>query len=178
MTGSVYYNIPEATLLVGVYQPNSPGSYGMIDSFAAQAGFTPRITSYYSTFQMPFAAGFAKAAAQRGTTVLVQWQPRGTTNAAVAAAQDDSYIWQFARDVESVNHQVIISYGQEMNGNWYNWGTNGAGNSNPADYLAAYRHVWTFSTRRASATSRGCGIRTSATREARRSSRYIPATNM
>jgi Glycosyl hydrolase family 26 len=128
-------------MYLGIYQPNSPGSYGDISAFAGQAGFTPRITSYYSTFQMPFASGFAWIAAAKGTKVLVQWQPRGTTNAAVAAGQDDDYIRAFAQAVATVNQQVIISYGQEMNGNWYNWGTNGAGNSNPADYIAAYRHV-------------------------------------
>ena len=129
-------------MLIGVYQPNSPGSYGDISGFATQAGFTPRITSYYSTFEMPFAAGFAEQAAAQGTTVLVQWQPRGTTNAAIAAGSDDAYIQQFAQAVASVNWQVIISYGQEMNGNWYGWGTYGSGNSDPAAYVAAYRHVW------------------------------------
>ena len=131
----------EPDMLIGVYQPNSPGSYGDISAFAAQAGFTPRITSYYSTFAMPFPVPFARQAAAQGTTVLVQWQPRGTTNAAVAAGQDDAYIRQFALAAASVSWQVIVSYGQEMNGNWYQWGTTGPGNSSPADYVAAYRHV-------------------------------------
>lgn len=139
--GSVYHNIPENTLLIGVYQPNSPGSYNQIDSFAQQAGFTPRITSYYSTFQMPFASAFATTAAARGTDVLVQWQPRGTTNAAIEAGTDDAYITQFAKDVAALNHQVIISYGQEMNGNWYDWGYGG---STPGDYIAAYRRIWSI----------------------------------
>lgn len=129
-------------MLIGVYQPNSPGSYGDIDTFAQEAGFSPRITSYYSTFTMPFAVSFAEQAAAKGTQVLVQWQPRGTTNAAVASGADDSYIRGFAQAVASVSNQIIISYGQEMNGNWYDWGTNGPGNSSPADYIAAYRHVW------------------------------------
>lgn len=128
-------------MLIGVYQPNSPGSYGDIDTFALEAGFTPRITSYYSTFQMPFPSAFAWQAAAKGTSVLVQWQPRGTSNAAVASGADDAYISQFAQAVAAVNKQVIISYGQEMNGDWYDWGTAGSGNSNPADYISAYRHV-------------------------------------
>ena len=129
-------------MLIGVYQPNSPGSYGDIGTFAQGAGFSPRITSYYSTFTMPFAVSFAEQAAAKGTQVLVQWQPRGTTNAAVASGADDPYIQGFAQAVSSIDNQVIISYGQEMNGNWYNWGTYGSGNSNPADYIAAYRHIW------------------------------------
>jgi hypothetical protein len=140
--GASYHNIPEHTLLIGVYQPNSPGSYNQIDTFAAQAGYTPHITSYYSTFQMPFATAFAEEAIRRGTEVLVQWQPRGTTNQAVAAGTNDVYITAFANAVKALNYQVIISYGQEMNGNWYPWG-NMAPNT-PAQYIAAYRHVWSI----------------------------------
>ena len=131
-------------MLIGVYEPNSPGSYGQVDSFAQQAGFTPRITSYYSTFTMPFPTAFAEQAASKGTMLLVQWQPRGTTNAAVASGTDDVYIEQFAQAVAALDQQVIISYGQEMNGNWYEWGAapGGEATSDPADYIAAYQHVW------------------------------------
>lgn len=128
-------------MLLGVYQPNSPGSYGQIDSFALDAGFSPRIVSFYGTFTDPFPTAFAVEAAGKGAMVLDQWQPRGTTNAAVAAGTDDAFIRQYAQAVASVDGQLIISYGQEMNGNWYSWGTYGAGNSNPTDYVAAYRHV-------------------------------------
>jgi len=126
-------------MLIGVYQPNSPGSYSQIDDFARLAGFSPRIVSYYSDFATPFNRVFAAQAQAKGATVLVQWQPRGTTNTAVAAGNDDPYIRQFALDVLSDDRQVIISYGQEMNGNWYPWGF---GTDTPADYIAAWRHVW------------------------------------
>jgi hypothetical protein len=133
--------IPEHDLLIGVYQPNSPGSFNQITAFAAEAGFTPRITSYYtSSFAQPFAVSFAKQAAAQGTQVLVQWQPRGTTNTAIAAGQEDAAIIAAAKAVASVNYQVIISYGQEMNGDWYNWG-NIAPNT-AAEYIAAYQHIW------------------------------------
>ena len=125
-------------MLIGVYQPNSPGSYNQLDDFARLTGFSPRIVSYYSTFQQPFATQFAQQAAARGATVLVQWQPRGTTNAAVAAGTDDAYIRQFAKDVLSNERQVIISYGQEMNGNWYPWGE---GSDTPANFIAAWKHI-------------------------------------
>lgn len=130
-------------MFIGVYQPNSPGSFGQIDSFARQAGFTPRITSYYSTFTMPFASGFAAQAAAKGIKVLVQWQPRGASNEQIVAGQFDSYIKTFAKSVAGINQQVIISYGQEMNGNWYQWCTasGGAGDSNAASYIAAYRRI-------------------------------------
>lgn len=129
---------PEHTLLIGVYQPNSPGSYHQLDDFAGLAGFSPRIVSYYSTFQQPFARQFAEQAAARGAEVLVQWQPRGTTSAAVAAGKQDAYIRRFAQDVHSAGRRVIISFGQEMNGNWYPWGEDG---DTPANFTAAWRHI-------------------------------------
>jgi len=133
--------IQEPGMLIGVYQPNSPGSYGQVTAFAAQAGFSPRILSYYSTFTQPFASAFATEAASNGATVLVQWQPRGTTSAAIASGADDAYIHKFAQAVLSDNWQVIISYGQEMNGNWYSWGMGGTDGSSAATYIAAYRHI-------------------------------------
>ena len=130
-------------MLVGVYQPSSPGSSNQLDAFAANAGFTPRITSYYtSDFAQPFALSFAKQMATQGTQVLVQWQPRNTSNVAIAAGQKDAAIVAAAQAIKSLNYQVIISYGQEMNGNWYPWGNQQT--NTPAEYVAAYRHIWTI----------------------------------
>jgi mannan endo-1,4-beta-mannosidase len=141
MTTSTYHPIKEHDLYIGIYQPNSPGSYNQLATFAALAGFTPRITSYYTNdFAMPFALSFAREAASEGTTVLVQWQPRNTTNAAVASGAEDGVIIAAAQAIASLNYQVILSYGQEMNGDWYSWG-NVAPNT-AAAYIAAYRHIW------------------------------------
>jgi mannan endo-1,4-beta-mannosidase len=128
-------------MLIGAYQPNSPGSTGQVTAFGKAAGFVPRITSYYtSSFSQPFPVSFAQQMAAQGTRVLVQWQPRGTTNAAIASGQQDQAIRAAADAIKQVNSQVIVSYGQEMNGNWYDWGSGG---SKPADYIAAWRHIWT-----------------------------------
>ena len=126
---------------IGTWQPNSPGSTGQLAAFGKALNFTPRIASYYSNFGQAFALVFANLMAEQGTKTLVQWQPRGYTNKDIAAGKYDTYIEKFAHDVGTVNGQVIISYGQEMNGNWYPWAASGWGNSNPADYIAAYRHI-------------------------------------
>ncbi len=129
-------------MIIGVYQPNSPGSTGQVEAFAQAAGFTPRITSYYTTsFAQAFPLSFAQQMAAQGTMVLVQWQPRGTTNAAIAAGGEDAAIIAAAQAIKELNKQVIISYGQEMNGDWYAWG-NVAPNT-AAEYIAAWRHIWT-----------------------------------
>ena len=33
---------------------------------------------------------------------------------------------------------MILSFGHEMNGNWYSWGD---GHTSPATYVAAWRHI-------------------------------------
>lgn len=130
-------------MIVGTYNPNNPGSVGPIEHFAQAAGFTPRITSYYTTaFNQPFALSFAQQMAAQGTMVLVQWQPRGTTNSAIASGLQDAAILAAAASIKSLNYQVVISYGQEMNGNWYNWGNMDPNTS--AEYVAAYRRIWTL----------------------------------
>ena len=130
-------------MLIGTYQPFNPGSTGQIITFGQQAGFTPRITSYYTTaFTQPFATQFSNEMAEQGTMVLVQWQPRGTTNAAIAAGQEDTAIIAAAEAIGSVNSQVIVSYGQEMNGNWYPWAD--VAPNTAAEYIAAYQHIWTI----------------------------------
>jgi hypothetical protein len=130
-------------MLIGVYQPDSPGSYGQVSAFAADAGFSPRILSYYtSSFSQPFPSGFAQQAASNGAMVLVQWQPRGTTSAAIAAGQQDAAIRAMAQAVAADPWQVIISYGQEFNGNWYSWGAGGSDGSSGATYVAAWRRIW------------------------------------
>jgi mannan endo-1,4-beta-mannosidase len=131
----------ENRMYIGVYQPNSPGSTNQIDAFANDLGFYPQVTSYYTNpFTMPFPTSFVAYCEAHGIMPLIQWQPRGTTNAAIAAGQLDTFIRSFADAVKSDNYQVIISYGQEMNGNWYEWG-DVAGNT-PAQYVAAYQHIW------------------------------------
>jgi mannan endo-1,4-beta-mannosidase len=137
--------IVERTMLVGVYQPNSPGSYGQVSNFAQEAGFNPRILSYYTTsFSQPFPLQFAESAGRNGAMVLVQWQPRGTTSQAIASGQQDAAIRSFAQQVAQDPYQVIISYGQEMNGNWYSWGAGGTDGSSGPAYIAAWRHIWTI----------------------------------
>ena len=55
---------------------------------------------------------------------------------------DDAYIREFAQAVLSDTRQVIISYGQEFNGNWYSWGAGGTDGATGAQFVAAYQHIY------------------------------------
>ena len=44
----------------------------------------------------------------------------------------------YAKAVRSYRHPVILSFGHEMNGDWYSWGYR---HTSPATFVAAWRHI-------------------------------------
>jgi mannan endo-1,4-beta-mannosidase len=124
--------------LIGVYEPGVPGSWSPVAQFAGATGVEPAIVVYYSSWNEPFAASFARTAWDHHAYVLVQLQPNGVTLASVAAGAADAYLRSYAGDVVAFGHPVIVSFGHEMNGTWYSWG---AGHASPAAFVAAWRHV-------------------------------------
>jgi hypothetical protein len=124
--------------LVGVYEPGAPARWSRIAEFAGATGVHPKIVVYYSPWKDPFAASFAQTAWEHGAYVLVQLQPGGVTLASIAAGGSDAYLRSYADDVLAFGHPVILSFGHEMNGDWYSWGD---GQSSPASFVAAWRHV-------------------------------------
>lgn len=73
--------------------------------------------------------------------MLVQLQPEHGAVGAVADGREDAYLRSYAQQVRSFGHQVIISFGQEMNGPWYSWGQ---GHVPPTLFVAAWRHMVTL----------------------------------
>ncbi len=124
--------------LVGVYEPGSPGSWSEITEFTDATGIKPRIVEYYSAWNDPFSTSFAQTAWDHGAYVLVQLQPSGVMLASIAAGGSDAYLRSYADAVAAFGHPVILSFGHEMNGNWYSWGD---GHTSPATFVAAWRHV-------------------------------------
>ncbi len=66
------------------------------------------------------------------------WEPFGVSVQSIAAGRSDGYITHFAQAVRALNLPVAISFGHEMNGNWYPWGTS---QTTPAQFVAAWRHI-------------------------------------
>jgi Glycosyl hydrolase family 26 len=127
-----------ASPLVGVYEPGVPGSWAGVARFTGATGVKPAVVVYYSPWNDPFAASFARTAWDHHAYVLVQLQPGGVTLAGVAAGGSDAYLRAYADDVAAFGHPVIVSFGHEMNGTWYPWGY---GHVPPATFVAAWRHV-------------------------------------
>lgn len=124
--------------LVGVYEPDSPGSFSGVTNFTKATGVTPKIAVYYSSWNEPFETSFAQTAWERHAYVLVQLQPDGVSLASIAAGGSDDYLRTYAKDVASFGFPVILSFGHEMNGTWYSWGD---GHTAPAMFVAAWRHI-------------------------------------
>ena len=66
------------------------------------------------------------------------WEPFGTTLGSIADGGSDGYVRSFAKAVAAFHAPVALSFGHEMNGNWYPWGTTEA---TPAEFVAAWRHI-------------------------------------
>jgi mannan endo-1,4-beta-mannosidase len=125
---------------VGVYREGVPSSYGVVNEFTAATGVKPDVVPYYSGWEEKFQAGFATSVAKHGAVPLVQINPFGVSLAAIAAGQDDSYLTTYAKAVRSYGRPVILSFGHEMNGNWYPWGYK---HTSPVVFVAAWRHMVT-----------------------------------
>ena len=124
--------------LVGVYEAGVPGSWSGIGEFTSASTVKPRIVVYYSSWRNSFSASFARTAWAHDAYVLVQLEPKGVTLASIAAGGSDAYLRSYADDVVAFGHPVILSFGHEMNGDWYAWGY---GHTPPATFVAAWRHI-------------------------------------
>lgn len=125
---------------LGVYEPDSPHSYAGISHFAQGIGRQPNIVSYYSSWLQPFQLGFADAAAKHGAVTLVQMSPTNVSIADIAAGKYDGYLSSYAKAVRSYRLPIILSFGHEMNGYWYSWGSH---RTSATAFVAAWRHIVT-----------------------------------
>ena len=130
---------PESYL--GVYTNGAPTSYGGVSSFTSATGARPDVVMYYSGWFVPFPTAFATTVASNGAVPLVQMNPDRINVAEIAAGRYDGYLSSYAEAVRAYRHPVIVSFGHEMNGNWYSWGYR---HTSPATFVAAWRHIVTL----------------------------------
>ncbi len=136
--------LPAATgAYLGVYTHGVPDSYAGITEFQKATGTRPDVVMYYSGWFVPFPAAFATTAANDGAVPLVQMDPDNIgpdkiSVAKIAAGRYDGYLSQYAEAVRHYRHPVILSFGHEMNGNWYPWGYH---KTSPVVFKAAWRHI-------------------------------------
>jgi mannan endo-1,4-beta-mannosidase len=137
--GPLPIHLPTATSsYLGVFANGVPDSYGGISDFTKATGAKPDVVMYYSGWYVPFPAKFATTVANGGAAPLVQMDPDNVSIAAIAGGKYDGYLSAYAEAVRAYRHPVILSFGHEMNGDWYSWGYR---HTSPAVFVAAWRHI-------------------------------------
>jgi hypothetical protein len=122
----------------GLEVNGAPDSLDPVISVAASIGRDPNLLGQYIEWNSPFDARAAANAVSYGALYFISWEPYDTTMQAIADGASDAYISRFARAVHGFGEPVAISFGHEMNGNWYPWGTTG---TTAAGFVAAWRHI-------------------------------------
>ncbi|MGH3304581.1 MAG: glycoside hydrolase family 26 protein [Streptosporangiaceae bacterium] len=125
---------------LGVYEGStlSTAQYAQVEQFAQAVGRQPNIVMYYSGWGEGFSVPFAQTALKYGATLQIDIDPTNTSVASIAAGQQDAFLQSYANSVKIFGHPVIISFGHEMNGDWYTWGWT---QTSPAVFVAAWRHI-------------------------------------
>ena len=138
-TGPLPVQLPASTgSYLGVYTKGVPDSYSGVSAFKTATGSSPDVVMYYSGWWVPFPTKFATTVANEGAVPLVQMDPDNISLSKIASGKYDGYLSAYAAAVHTYGHPVIISFGHEMNGNWYTWGN---GKTSPTVFKAAWRHI-------------------------------------
>ena len=128
---------PAGGKFFGVEAQGAP-SLSPVASFANSVGKKPDLVGQYVAWDSSFDAAAVSAAWSYGAMYYLAWEPYDTTLQAIASGQSDGYVTRFATAVRALNLPIAISFGHEMNGNWYPWGTS---QSTAAQFVAAWRHI-------------------------------------
>lgn len=147
---------PQKGVLFGVsiYQHNDTN---YLNRLQAQLDKKFAILGYYQSWgveESHFDKAWAENISSNGSIPFVTWEPwipvSGFDRSESLVDQKDyrliniingdydNYISQYAQDIKSYKKPVMIRFAQEMNGNWYPWGSTF---NSPEDYVLAFRHV-------------------------------------
>lgn len=122
---------------LGLARQGVPASVTGLDRFSADIGKDVNLVEYYVAFGDRYDPVRTRNAWQRGALTLITWEPWSPSLKEIASGARDHYLTAFATAVKAAALPVAISFGHELNGKWYPWGS-----KNPArDFVAAYRHI-------------------------------------
>jgi mannan endo-1,4-beta-mannosidase len=123
---------------LGVAVDGAPESLAPVRDFAGKIGKQPNLLEYYVAWGSGFDSQRVRNARAAGALPLMVWEPFEPSIAEIADGASDAYTRKFARAVRTLNLPLAISFGHEMNGNWYPWGTTA---TDPVDYVRAWRRI-------------------------------------
>ena len=140
------------TLNRGVFIDGTPPDLTQLNYYESYLGHQDRV-GYFTSFASDLPKASVQAVTSRGSRAYVVWQPyddsvgitaRGTTSLLpfINSGQYDNQILEWAVTAKENNLAMDITFGHEMNGDWFNWGFDGGHNGNTAaTYEAAFKHV-------------------------------------
>ncbi|MGW4158419.1 glycoside hydrolase family 26 protein [Streptomyces sp. NPDC004788] len=122
----------------GVSTAGAPNSMKPVDAYTRKVGKRPNLIGYYAAWGDGFDITGVRNAWRSGALTVVSWEPFDTTLEDIASGRSDDYIRKYARAVRKLNLPVAITFADEMNGAWENWGTEA---TTPKAYVRAWRHI-------------------------------------
>ncbi|GGX73966.1 glycoside hydrolase family 26 protein [Streptomyces fructofermentans] len=122
----------------GVAVDGAPDSMKPVDAFARTVGKKPNLVGSYSSWGDDFNAEGAQNVFEAGSLLYVSWEPFKPGLGSIADGSQDGYVKRFAKKVRETNAPVAISFGHEMNGHWYPWGTK---KQTAREFVTAWRHI-------------------------------------
>jgi hypothetical protein len=123
---------------LGAAIDGAPRSLAPVQQFAQSIGKQPNLLEFYVGWGGQFDAQGVRNARAAGALPLMVWEPFAPSVKAIADGATDGYARSFATAVRTLNLPVAISFGHEMNGHWYPWGTR---ETDPGDFVRAWRRV-------------------------------------
>lgn len=129
---------PRSGKFFGLEANGSPESLSPVQAVSASVGRNPNMLGQYVAWNSPFDPAAAANALNYGALYYAVWEPFGVTVQSIADGASNAYITKFARAVRSFGRPIALSFGHEMNGNWYPWGTAG---TTAAEFVAAWRNI-------------------------------------
>lgn len=127
---------PDGTVLLGVST-----DFYRLDAFDQVAGIAghPAIYNRWTTPNGPLAPILDDARSRPGMAPMASWN-LSLADGAVAAGQEDGYLWDQAAAVKAYGGPVFIRLDWEMNATWYpQWNPPAV---TPPAFIAAWRHVY------------------------------------
>ena len=123
---------------LGIAQDNVPSSMADLSSLNKAIGKKPNMIEYYVPWGQPLNQTWVLNLVNDGILPLIQFEPAKPSTTAIASGASDAYATTLAETIKNLDVPIVFSFGHEMNGNWFNWGTQ---DTSAADFVKAWRRI-------------------------------------
>lgn len=115
-----------------------PKSLKPLTKYTDTIGKQPNVLEYYAAWGDGFDTSGVRRVYNAGALPFMAWEPFKPSLASIASGKTDTYLKTFAKNVAALNLPIAISFGHEMNGDWYAWGRT---KTTASDFVKAWRHI-------------------------------------